>query len=45
MKTVECRICKKEFRVYQCIINRGGGKYCSRKCFFKSITKKGNKII
>jgi len=30
--TKNCLICKKEFRTYQCKIDVGRGKYCSKEC-------------
>jgi len=33
-----CQICGKEFKTKKCEVKRGGGKYCSRGCFFKSVT-------
>ena len=35
MKLIKkCEFCKKEFKTYSCVINRGRGrgKYCSKKC-------------
>ena len=33
----KCLTCGKEFKVKLCEIKRGGGKFCSRKCFGKAI--------
>lgn len=35
-----CPVCDSEFEAMQCIINRGGGKYCSRKCVAIARSKK-----
>ena len=32
-----CLTCHKEFQVYQSEITKGGGKYCSRKCYLSSL--------
>src|SRR3990167_3243285 len=34
----KCLICGKVFLVKKSEVNRGGGKFCSRICFFKSVT-------
>src|SRR5690242_2644877 len=31
---VNCKVCGKAFRAKPCVIRIGGGKYCSRDCFF-----------
>jgi len=36
-----CEICGKEFLIRPCIVKRGGGKFCSRKCM--SINMQGKK--
>jgi hypothetical protein len=37
-----CLKCKKEFIVFPSIIKKGGGKYCSRKCYDSSKFKGGS---
>ncbi len=39
-----CKICKKEFLTLFSEIKRGGGKYCSRKCFYSSNQGQGNPL-
>jgi len=41
MITKKCLQCGKEFKTHYAWIRKGGGKYCSPKCFWK--TKKGRK--
>ncbi len=36
---VECLFCEKEFSARNSIINRGYGKYCSRKCYYDHTRK------
>ena len=33
MVTLRCSYCKNLFEIEECEFNRGGGKYCSQKCF------------
>jgi hypothetical protein len=40
MIEVKCGSCNKIFLTYPCKIKKGDGKYCSRKCYWKSIEGK-----
>lgn len=37
----KCEICGSIFKVWPCVLNYGGGRFCSRKCFFSY--KKGKR--
>jgi len=37
--TKRCEICGKEFETRPSFVKRGGGKYCSRGCFYSSIER------
>ena len=40
-----CLTCGKEFRTFPWLIKTGGGKYCSRKCYWESRKEKqGNRL-
>ena len=34
-----CQICKKDFYIYPCRFKLGKVKYCSKKCYGKSVAK------
>lgn len=36
----KCEVCGKEFKTYLSVINRGKGKYCSKKCYSLSLIGK-----
>jgi hypothetical protein len=38
----KCLVCRRKFYTCKSEVARGGGKYCSRRCFYSSISGEGN---
>ena len=41
----KCQYCGKEFEAHKCYLKRGGGKYCSRSCYYLSMKVGIKKIV
>jgi len=39
-----CQVCGKEFMVHKSLVKKGGGKFCSNECYWKSIRKRVKKV-
>lgn len=46
MKRVDriCKYCGKEFKIWNCTIKRGSGKYCSRECYISANKGENNSL-
>ena len=42
MEIRNCKYCNKQFFINKSVIKKGGGLYCSKKCFYKNNTGKNN---